>query len=121
MSGFTTPWFEYNEKDQTYYRFQYGEPHMDAGANEQLHYKNVICIYADTLVLDAEVGWLDVLFEHGGNGYYITDGAYVPITYSYVDGTIKYFTEDGNQLKMNPGKTFISVLDAADQSAVTFE
>lgn len=38
-------WFEYNEKDGKYYRYQYGGPHIDESTGEQLAFDNVIFQY----------------------------------------------------------------------------
>lgn len=35
-------WFEYNEEDGKYYRYQYGGPHIDESTGEQLAFDNVI-------------------------------------------------------------------------------
>ena len=54
-------------------------------------------------------------------GYYVTDGEYETISWRLDDGVIKYYTADGNQLKMNPGKTFITVFDETKTDQITFE
>ena len=48
------PWFEYNTEDRLYYRYQYGEAHIDAENNEQLKFKNLVIQYADRSVISNE-------------------------------------------------------------------
>lgn len=112
------PWFEYNSEDGRYYRYQYDTAHIDAETGEQLSYKNIIVMYAayqnvgDTILLD-------VIWNEGGSGYYITDGEYEPITWSWTGEGIQYKTADGKTLKMNPGNTYISVLNSRDSQCET--
>lgn len=103
------PWFEYNSEDGLYYRFQYGEEQIDDQTGEQLKYKNVVVMFVS--YSDLGEGLKDVDFTSGGNGYYFTDGEYKAITWANEDSVVKYFDENGEQLKMNPGKTFITVFD----------
>lgn len=115
----STRWFEYNQDDKLYYRFQYGEEQMDDQTNTQLAYKNVIVMFVQ--YTDLGDGLQDVDWDKGGNGYYASDGEYVAITWKKANGVIKYFDKDGNQLKMNPGKTFITVFDETIPDQVTME
>lgn len=113
------PWFEYNSQDGLYYRFQYGDKQIDDQTGNQLTYKNVIIMFVQ--YTDLFEGLLDVDFNKGGTGFYITDGEYVPITWANDNGVVKYFGADGNQLKMNPGKTFITVFNENLPDGITIE
>ena len=115
----STRWYEYNEDDKLYYRFQYGEAQIDDQTNEQLAYKNVIVMFVQ--YTDLGDGLQDVDWSKGGTGYYATDGEYEPITWKNTAGVIKYYSEDGNQLQMNPGKTFITVFDETKTDQITME
>ena len=46
--------FEYNPVDRSYYRYTYGNPHVDELTGEQLAVANVIFQYCDGNVLDAK-------------------------------------------------------------------
>ena len=46
--------FEYNPADRSYYRYTYGNPHVDELTGEQLAVANVIFQYCDGNVLDAK-------------------------------------------------------------------
>ena len=115
----STRWFEYNAEDKLYYRFQYGEAQIDDQTNEQLRYKNVIVMFVQ--YTDLGDGLQDVDWNKGGTGYYATDGEYESITWKKDNGVIKYYTADGNQLKMNPGKTFITVFSETMPDQITME
>jgi hypothetical protein len=117
-----TSWFEYNSEDSRYYRFAFGGEHYDAETGEQLSYKNLLIMYVAYSVVDDE-GRRDIDWNSdgaSGTGYYACDGEYVPITWKKYANGITYYNEDGSQLKMNPGNTYISVVDTT-LSTVTFE
>lgn len=119
FSSYYSPWFEYNPETKLYERFQYGEAQIDQETGQQLAYKNVLAIYARYSPIHDIL--LQVHWDEGGNGYYISNGKAVPITWRYEEGVIKYYDQSGAQLKMNPGKTFIEVLDSDGSSDMVFE
>lgn len=113
------PWFEYHEDDQKYYRFQYGEAQIDDQTGEQLSFQNVLILFATTYSVDGYL--MEVQNEGSGDGYYASNGQYIPIQWKYEDGTVHYYTTSGERLMMNPGKTWISYFDDSNKSGVTFE
>ncbi len=113
------PWFEYNEESKEYDRFQLGEAQIDDQTGEQLHFKNLIVCFANIYNVDGYL--METVNTTSGDGFYATDGVYIPITWRYESGTIHYYTADGKQLMMNPGKTFISWYYDDERSGVTFE
>lgn len=115
-----SPWFEYNSDEGVYYRYQYNQAHIDVENGEQLKFKNVIVMLADYTSLDS-TDHQDVDWNAGGTAYYATNGEYVEITWKKDNGVLKYFDKDGNQLRMNPGKTFIAVFDDSYPEGVSFE
>ena len=106
-----SPWFEYNTEDKLYYRYQYGEPHIDAENNEQLKFKNLIIQYAQRSVISNE-DHQDYTQIGSGKGLFITDGKVNPITWkreSAADRTT-YFYEDGTPVYLNTGKSYFAVV-----------
>ena len=121
MSGYTTPYFVY--KDGLYYRYQYGNPHIDAANNVQLSFKNIIVMYVIQNRMDT-YGRQDMEIENNtGNGYYITNGKYVPITWTKNEkaGTMQYLDKDGKLLSINKGKTCIMVVPNTLVKGTKFE
>lgn len=113
------PWFEYNAEEHQYYRFQYGDKQIDDQTGEQLHFQNVLVLFATTYSYDGYL--MEVRNEESGDGYYASNGKYIPIQWKYEQGTVHYYTSDGERLVMNPGKTWITYFDADNKSGVTFE
>lgn len=121
FSDSRTPTFEYNTEDGRYYRYQYGGPQIDAVTGEQLSYKNVLIMMVE-YTTDEEgyyhfVSWRD----SGLYAFYFTDGEYIKVNWSMVNGVPKFFYEDGSELKLNPGNTFITVFDYTIPAAIVIE
>ena len=115
----STRWYEYNADEKLYYRYQYGVEQIDDQTNEQLRYKNLIIMFVE--YNDLIEGLQDINWDKTGTGFYVCDGEYVAINWRKDNGVLKFYTLDGSQLKMNPGKTFVTVFDEDKQSQVTFE
>lgn len=119
FNGSRQPWFEYHEEDHQYYRFQFGEKQIDDQTGEQLKFQNVLILFAETYSVDGYL--MEVCNADQGDGYYATNGQYIPITWRYELGTIHYYTKDGERLRMNPGKTWITYFDKDNPAGVMFE
>ncbi len=106
------PWFEYNDADGLYYRFQFDGPQMDAVTNTQVAVKNVIVQYVNTSVYN-DYGVLQMDCLSGGNGKYITGGKVIDITWKKDSDSARtqYFDANGNEIVVNQGKTWVSVID----------
>lgn len=103
----------YSKSAGTYYRYQLGDrAHIDAENGEQLNFKNVFILFAETeSIPDDTEGRLDMVTTGEGTGYYISDGKYISIKWSRIGDTSSFvFTDDsGKVISVNRGKTFISV------------
>lgn len=105
--------FEYNEEDGLYYRYQYGDKHIDESTGNQLAVTNVIFQYCHGEVRDSE----DYLAFgcHGDNGYkaqVFTGGKMIEGTWNriYDNSPALYLDKDGNQIQLNPGKTWVCII-----------
>lgn len=116
------PWFEYHEDDGLYYRFQYKTEHVDGNTNEQLAYKNVIVQFVHYTSID-DKDRQELALVGSGTGYYATDGKIIPITWkkSSKKAQTKFYTEDGEELLLNPGKTWVAVFESENPGGVTWE
>lgn len=116
------PWFEYNAEDGLYYRYQHNAAHIDAVDGDQLACKNIILQVCDWSVADKEQGYLDINTTSGGHGYYVTNGKVVPITWSKdsITATTNYYGEDGSEIVLNQGKTWICIIQNTYENEVTF-
>lgn len=103
-------YFEYDEETGTYLRYQFGGPQIDDMTGEQLAYDNIIIQYCNWEYYYETTPYLFIhIWDEEGSGYYITQGKAIPIT--WVGGVeyapTSYYDADGNELVLNPGKTWI--------------
>lgn len=112
--------FKYDDVKKVYIRFQNDEPHIDDLTDEALEVKNVIVQYANiNIIAGDEAGRRNVDLVGSGNGIYFTNGKAEAIKWekdTYKTPT-RWYTENSNELKLNPGKTWICVF-SNDESIV---
>lgn len=101
----------YNEEEKLYYRKKDGENHIDEIGHAPIKSKNIIIRQVDKrLFKDGKKLEMDLIGQ--GKGKYITNGMVKDISWiknSREDRTI-YKLENGQELKLNPGVTFIQVV-----------
>ena len=109
-SYYTDSSYEYDSKNKVYKRFMSGEPHVDAVTGNQYTYKNIIITPIEAHTYDS-YGRLELEDVGSGDGYYVTDGYAVPITWSKSSRSSQtvYKNMDGNEIKVNDGNTFIQI------------
>lgn len=107
---YNKPWFEYNESEKMYYRYQFGAKQVDKETGEQLAFKNIIIKFVEGEYIDGTPNYLN---SDAGMGYYITNGYAVPITWWKLDETGQghYYDAAGEELTINQGKTFICYIE----------
>lgn len=114
-------WFEYNAEDGKYYRYQYGDAHIDELTGEQIAVDNVIFQYCHGEFRDDKLymafnlhgGWEDGAAETGNYRVQVfTGGKMVEGTWSrYADTDPAYYLDaDGNPIALNRGKTWICLI-----------
>ena len=105
------PWFEYQESDGLYHRFQYGDVHK--GNEGAIAVKNVIFQYVEWGHY-ATTQYLNINVHTGHEGRYFTNGKYQKITWDKDGefGVTRYYDMDGNEITLNKGKTWICIIGA---------
>jgi len=95
-------------------RFKDGEKHIDELDNNQLTSKNIVVIETSKSVLDS-AGRLYIGTIGEGRGLYITEGESIPITWKkQSEKTRTRFYTENAELKLNPGNTWIQVVNSLD-------
>ena len=109
--------FVYNETDSCYYKSQrHDKAQIDETTGEQIHFENVIVLYVDIRNRNDGAGHKDFYFELGGGGFYITNGQLISILWQKPtpQDQIKLYTPDGEELKVNAGKSYVCLVDIDD-------
>lgn len=109
-SYYTNSSYEYDSENKVYKRFMSGTAHVDAVTGDQYTYKNIIITPIETHAYDS-YGRLELDDVGSGDGYYITDGYAIPITWSKASRSSQtvYKNMDGEEIKVNDGNTFIQI------------
>ena len=107
------PWFQYNEEDGLYYRYQYGSEHN--GDEGQIKVKNVIIQYCQSGFY-ATTEYLNINLHTPEWGYYITNGKAIPVSWKKDGefGVTRYYDTDGNEIVLNRGKTWVCIVSTKD-------
>lgn len=115
----------YNEETDTYDYYEYGSAHVDPQHNNAvLSFKNVIlqdCTFAQ---LDENGYLIYNCIDSGRDGYYLTNGKAVPITWikaGETDVTLFLDKETGEQIEMNTGKTYIALVPSDTWDEVSIQ
>ena len=108
----------------TYDYYEYGSLHTDGEDGQAMTFKNVILQETSFAQLDAHgyliynvIGYMPSTIA---TGYYITDGQMIPVTWyknSETDIT-RYYDYTGQEIKLNPGKTYIGIIPSDAWSAI---
>ncbi|MCH5342405.1 MAG: DUF3048 domain-containing protein [Acetatifactor sp.] len=121
MSGcypLTRCYFDFNEKDGLYYRYQHlvgdiDTPHIDAATGEQLAFKNILVQKIKSEDLGLSEGYLVFqCHDDTRDGWYFTNGMGIHVTWkkdSDYDAT-HYYDDNGNEILLNTGKTMICII-----------
>ena len=122
-SAFNTVKYTYDSKTKTYIRYSRDKKQTDWNTEKTVTTKNIIITKCKNTTLNDGSGkgrqTLDNIKTL--DGYYITNGKYIPITCEKTSrsGKTIYKDLDGNEINVNDGKTFIQICPI--NSKITFE
>ncbi len=106
--------FIMDEETKSYTRFEYGSEQIDEETGERLKVENIIIQYANIWLVKGDAyGRRAAELTGKGDGVLVSNGSYIPIKWekeSYEKPT-KWTDENGKQLTLNKGKTWICVID----------
>ena len=114
---------KYNEETGTYDFYEYGSAHKDADSNAQLTFENVIL--QDTTFAELGEGYLIYnAIDSGRSGYYITQGKAIEVTWTKSSEnaiTHYYDAKTGEEIQINTGKTYISLIPSDGWSSLVIK
>lgn len=106
--------FDYDKATNTYKRSEGGKPHVDEKSGTQLAPKVVV---ATVMNYTAAYNGVNSLYDNIGSGkcYIFQDGTVTEGTWNKASGKEQILFKDANgqQIKLNAGQTWVSVVDAA--------
>ena len=112
-SGSVKSSYEYDESAQNYKRSVNGKAHTDYVTKKQYTFKNIITYQVSNTSLNDGSGKDRQTLDNigSGEGYYITNGYAVPITWSKSSRSSQtvYKYKDGTEIDVNDGNTFLQI------------
>lgn len=118
FSNYYSHTFKYDEASGLYTNYM-GETPMTQDGGKQMQVKNVIILYTPTSKMGDSLGCIDMDLT-GGSGLYISNGGYEVITWkkgNTPSSPLKIMTEDGKELKVNTGKSWIGLIPKTRESS----
>ena len=117
----TNCYFIYNEETGLYDRYQHlsGDsdgPHIDLANNKQLAFKNVLIQNTYFEVRDQK-GYLSFqCHDTTRDGWFFTNGKGIHVTWEKTSdyGATRYYDDNGNEIKLNTGKTMVCIVEDGD-------
>ncbi len=108
--------FKYDEENKNYLRYVNGEKHLDEETKIHLSADNIIIQKVSHKVIDKE-GRKQLDMVSNGEGYYVNKGVYIDIKWEKTSARnqTKYFLQDGSELILNPGVTWIEVIKTTSE------
>ncbi|HAG69063.1 MAG TPA: DUF3048 domain-containing protein [Lachnospiraceae bacterium] len=107
------PYLDYDESTGLYYYSEYGQKHTDPGNNnEQLSFKNILLQDARYVQFDSNGYMMFHSIDFNRDGYYITNGKAIPITWSKEDELTptRYYDLNGDMITLNTGMTYVALI-----------
>lgn len=113
-SDYRTSKYSYDADSKSYLRFMNSTKNVDLNSGEQYKVKNIIVygVNYSTFSSDGYWGYQKIDNIGSGEGYYITNGYAVPITWSKKDlnsKTVYKIKETNEELVVNNGNTYIQI------------
>ena len=109
-SSYNTVKYEYDPETETYIRYSRDKKQVDWKTEKEVTTKNIIITFVKNESIDS-YGRQTLYNLKKADGYYITNGKAIPITCEKTSRSGKTIYKDlnGNELKVNDGKTFIQI------------
>ena len=108
--------YTYNEETKLYERYVNGAPHKSRTLEDVISVKNILIYKVKNYSID-DVGRQNIENIGSGDGFYVTEGKYIPIKWSKSGRSAKteYKTESGEALNINPGNTFVQIMPVTSE------
>lgn len=121
----TNCYFVYNEETGLYDRYQHlsGDsdgPHIDLANNQQLSFKNLLIQNTYFEVRDQKGYLAFQCHDTTRDGWFFTNGKGIHVTWEKTSdyGATRYYDDDGNEIKLNTGKTMVCIVEDGDTFTV---
>jgi len=110
------PYFLYDPETCLYYRYEFGDKHIDGATGEQLSFANIIIQNTYREYRQDGAYLIYRMHDDTSDGYFITHGRAVHIRWRKEGtyGVTKYYDDNGDEIVLNQGKTMICIVQQGD-------
>lgn len=110
-SGYTYT-LNYDKQENVYYSSLNGNPFMDSNGTQQ-NFENIVILYTNISAIAGDTKNRVDFDLSEGEGRYISNGSYEDISWKKGDSTdmLKLYDSEGEELKLNTGRTYIAICD----------
>ena len=112
----------YDKQENLYYSSLNGNPFMSSDGTQQ-NFTNVVILYTNISAISGDAKNRVDFDLSNGHGTYISNGSYVDINWEKGDSTdmLKLYDTNGEELKLNVGRTYIAICDNSREAVNTIE
>lgn len=112
---------QYDQTAKAYKFWQHGDERYDELSGDPIHYPNVFIIIASRPGYYGN-GVPEYDYSAGGTGYYLYNGKYEEFTWSKDNAASKmvFKNMDGEELEVNPGRSYIAIINTKQADTVKF-
>lgn len=102
----------YNEETKTYDYYEYGKQHLDAETQAPLTFTNVLLQDCSFHQYDKNGYLIYNCIDKFKFAYYCTEGKNISVLWTKEGegGVTRFFNASGEEIKINPGKTYIGII-----------
>lgn len=112
----------YDKQENVYYSSLNGNPFVSSDGTQQ-NFQNIVILYTDISAISGDSKNRVDFDLSRGTGIYISNGSYCEIKWEKGDSTdmLKLYDTEGEELKLNVGRTYIAICDDSRESVNTIE
>ncbi|MEZ4180608.1 MAG: DUF3048 domain-containing protein [Candidatus Doudnabacteria bacterium] len=110
--------YQYDPTTNSYLRFNKNEPHIDQNNNQQISPHNVLIMLAAVATTGDELGTLSINLSSEGPCYLFKSGTFTECRWSFDNNRHYYKDLEGNNLKLEPGQTWIEIFPRDQQNQI---
>ena len=113
--------FTYNAETGKYKRFSGNNQSVDLNTGKQLEFKNILVLKTSVTDIGKKADYLKKTWLDGGEGFYVSNGGYVPIKWSKgaANSPLKITLTDGSSCTYNAGNTWVCLVEKTHNVAIT--
>ena len=111
---------DYDKQENVYYSSLNGNPFMDSNGTQQ-NFENIVILYTNISAISGDTKNRVDFDLSEGEGRYISNGSYEDISWKKGDSTdmLKLYDSEGEELKLNAGRTYIAICDDSREAVNT--